>query len=1141
MTITSIRNQQVSGSTKKVNNDQMELKQGDIMEGTVVSLSDTSLSISVDNSDQVLDLSLDKAVGLDVRDRVEVEVLKADAGSMELSVKKLEESNEELTRKTNASINIMDVKRAVLESETPLAYSKQLDQHIQEAMAKVGFILETFTSEELKGVVDLGLDPRKMTIDLLYQVGQSRNLDKRISLADDADRSVQISVDEAKISELIDEYGDKHPLQKIDKEALVRVIGKLQEASLPTEVDQFEKVQSFSDKVAAIKSMKTTDMISFLNSDKASTIKELYKSIYIGNKKEQKNVITPQDFNQIEDQVNQWVDEYFEVSDGRYSKEELKDIAKNLVMKGVPLDSRTLDVIQFVHRDFDVDQVEHIAIEQMKKMEKPDDYVISDNKLSSEWLAKDEVRELQKTLHKTNRQVVEKVAGLGKIVSLKELSLEVAAMEERGAANETIQSVETANQPEPLKSSTDEVKVIDEAMKDIQILRFKMTYKAALSLNIKGVDLKNENVSVIREHIEQIEQQSVSFLSADNNGDQQSTNVGSAAGSPTIIANSISYVSRQLSIISSAPASSIAEAAIDVTEHTIDRVVEVIESSKTYTRLSSAANAYDQLRTEVRRDLGDRIEEAFANVDDILEDMDLETSTFNRRAVEILGRTERPITHENIEAVKALDMQLQELTHKLLPNHIVEMVELGVDITNEPIENVLAYLQIKESDLLENPSESIAKELLHMDKLGLPENEREALLGVFRMIHTIEASKGAAVGMMLDRDMDVTLENLFDVAKVVGTQKTDQPTMYFDVSDDTGLLESISTLGQTIKEQIRNGFFEKNLEVGRLMDIVRSGEMTMNESGTSGDASESSEFGSNTEVLNLHEQMKAIKDQVRNQDVQVLRQTLEELKVMSKPIHEKAIQNGLDIGQWNQLEKVDGQIGLTKSGFSDMIQWMNDEELSSLRGLMDQFLDEVSEEGARKFQAGLEKVIDQALVRKVDEFMDSEDVDNKDLLSSKISELNENVMEASRNVRNQAQFNRQMIQDEDYYTLPVMVNGQVQEMNMYYFRDQANQVEADREYSVYFSITTVNMGTTNMKVDIGEKNNQLTMFATNDRGNREIKAFEDAFRDVFSGVGLPVQRVNYDTFQFPRVIQKKDNTKVRNQIRRYNSQFENMA
>ena len=77
-------------------------------------------------------------------------------------------------------------------------------------------------------------------------------------------------------------------------------------------------------------------------------------------------------------------------------------------------------------------------------------------------------------------------------------------------------------------------------------------------------------------------------------------------------------------------------------------------------KLDKANESYETLMTAPRKDMGDSIQKAFANVDDILKDLGLDTTDANRRAVRILAYNNTELTPENIALVKAKDEPKKE-------------------------------------------------------------------------------------------------------------------------------------------------------------------------------------------------------------------------------------------------------------------------------------------------------------------------------------------------------------------------------------------------------------------------------------------------------------------------------------------------
>ena len=87
-------------------------------------------------------------------------------------------------------------------------------------------------------------------------------------------------------------------------------------------------------------------------------------------------------------------------------------------------------------------------------------------------------------------------------------------------------------------------------------------------------------------------------------------------------------------------------------ESSDDTVYELYTAGKAMKQSLEAASGYETLMTSPRADMGDSISKAFQNVDDILKELQIETSESNRRAVRILAYNSTNITEENIKQIK---------------------------------------------------------------------------------------------------------------------------------------------------------------------------------------------------------------------------------------------------------------------------------------------------------------------------------------------------------------------------------------------------------------------------------------------------------------------------------------------------------
>ena len=104
-----------------------------------------------------------------------------------------------------------------------------------------------------------------------------------------------------------------------------------------------------------------------------------------------------------------------------------------------------------------------------------------------------------------------------------------------------------------------------------------------------------------------------------------------------------------------------------------------------------AGQSYETMMTEPRKDMGDFIQKAFRNVDDILESMNLETSEMNRRAVRILGYNSLEITQENVGQVREKDELLGRILREMKPGRVLNMIRDGINPLSMSLEELGNY------------------------------------------------------------------------------------------------------------------------------------------------------------------------------------------------------------------------------------------------------------------------------------------------------------------------------------------------------------------------------------------------------------------------------------------------------------------
>jgi hypothetical protein len=236
-----------------------------------------------------------------------------------------------------------------------------------------------------------------------------------------------------------------------------------------------------------------------------------------------------------------------------------------------------------------------------------------------------------------------------------------------------------------------------------------------------------------------------------------------------------------------------------------------------------AGESYETLMTAPRADLGDSIKKAFRNVDDILKDMGMEASDYNRRAVRILGYNRMEISSENIEAVKTADTTIRRVLDKMTPAAVMQMIREGKNPLSMDMQELETYLNDRER----SPQEEIEKYSEYLYKLernhAVTEQERDAYIGIYRLFRQLEKTDGAAIGTLINQGAEPTVRNLLSAMR-----SNKKHGMDMKVDDHFGGITSSYT-GKSISEQIESGYYKKL--ASDIFDYLDGGKMNVVPSG----------------------------------------------------------------------------------------------------------------------------------------------------------------------------------------------------------------------------------------------------------------------------------------------------------------------
>jgi len=169
---------------------------------------------------------------------------------------------------------------------------------------------------------------------------------------------------------------------------------------------------------------------------------------------------------------------------------------------------------------------------------------------------------------------------------------------------------------------------------------------------------------------------------------------------------------------------------------------------------------------------------------------------------------------EDIADSKEADETCQQAFKSLTPAVVTQMVKDGINPLDMTMDELINKAQdIKAENNIDNDSERFSKFLVKLEQnKEISQEEREAYIGIYRLIKRVEATDGAAIGSLLNQDREITMRNLMTAVRTAKKKSVDEVA-----SDEKGAVE-ISRKELTITQQI-----EQNISVNQihaLADVI---------------------------------------------------------------------------------------------------------------------------------------------------------------------------------------------------------------------------------------------------------------------------------------------------------------------------------
>lgn len=478
------------------------------------------------------------------------------------------------------------------------------------------------------------------------------------------------------------------------------------------------------------------------------------------------------DYEMLSEQINKVIKEA-----GLEINKETKEEAAWILEKGMLLTPENLEKLHHMNAmEFPItreDALSHIA--QTLREGKP----AKEADLSKDGIFK-QAAIIKEKVDSITPEAVEKVVSDGEILNIRNLSSAQRSIEAAMSGQTTVQ----------MQTSTEETFV--HAHRTLEEVRLQMTVSANIMLLKSDYAIETAELSDLVEQLRAVEQkmnqtQGLSLPEPEKNALFQDTMEKTAA----IRHMPLAVVGRVLEVSES---------------FTLSHVYEegrILES--TYKR---AGESYEALMTAPRADLGDRLKDAFSNIDDILTDLEFDLTEDNRRSVRILAYNKAEITAENLTAVRAADADLKFLLGQMTPSATLRMIRDGVNPLEVSVNDLTEYFMQQEEDLSQQ-AESFAKFLYQLDQdQAITAEERDTYMGIYRLIRQIEKGDGKAIGTIVASGQELTFANLLSAVRTSQKRGIDAT-----IDDNFGLLSNTEKKGTRISDQINHYYEAKAAEL----------------------------------------------------------------------------------------------------------------------------------------------------------------------------------------------------------------------------------------------------------------------------------------------------------------------------------------
>lgn len=636
------------------------------------------------------------------------------------------------------------------------------------------------TEEDMAQLQQEGFDVGQMTAEQLEAAMERIKLQKELAAAAAENQVQQIKEDRAAILEQAVKLLAGNPKAEMIAEKLLK-------ANIPVTQANLEKIAVAMEKAAGGVKLSPSECEYMVRNKLAPTLENVAmarSAAQTYSKKE--HTLTPEAWAQLEPKVTHML---FQA--GLRANKDMLNAAQTFIKKDIPLTVDNLKSysllagIRLSEEDVLTKAVDALSVGQEPK---------NANLLSS--TAK-EVRQLLRKTEQVTSQAVDYAAAKRSAelpgTEGDKIDLTLGDLTE---AQETIDagSPEAARYLQNFAENSAAQAASIRARRQLEEIRARMTFEAGYRLAKEGIRIDTVSMEKLIGNLKTLENRFYSSFFTQ-------AGVAQSAEGMELLRDT----SRKLEEIKNMPAPLIVDTMDTGAKITLN---ELHQTGMNNLAMRRYAESMESVMTSPNKQFGDHIQKAFGNVDTLLQNIGMDSTPENRRAVRMLGYNSVEVTQENVTKVSEYDSKLQEVLKELHPAVTVRLIRDGINPLEQSVESLsekISQIKREEGITTEDNYSIFLINLEHRKEIS-PE-ERKEYISVYRALHQLDGSEEQAIGGVYKSGRELTLKNLLTAVKSEKAQGMDATVNNYTLKKsvekaDKIISECSQPTAETAKEEL---------------------------------------------------------------------------------------------------------------------------------------------------------------------------------------------------------------------------------------------------------------------------------------------------------------------------------------------------